>query len=68
MAGMKIIPLIAAGDDRVRDDLILILRTMVHAIRVDLTHRLDEMQSQIIGLQRRVDRLEEPRETQSING
>ena len=47
---MKIIPLIHSGDER---------RAITHTIRVDLTQRLDEMQSQLIGLRRRVDRLEE---------
>ena len=56
---MKIIPLIHSGDERVREDILLILRAITHTIRVDLTQRLDEMQSQIIGLHRRVDRLEE---------
>ena len=59
VAQMKIVPLIAAGDERVREDVLLILRSITHAIRTDLTQRLDEIQSQLTGLRRRADLLED---------
>lgn len=43
MAGMKIIPLIAAGDDRTRDEAAILSRTLVHQLRQDLNARVDTL-------------------------
>jgi hypothetical protein len=57
MAGMKVIPLLVAGDDRVREDVLLVARTMVHGLRTNTETQLIEITRKINALRRDVDRL-----------
>ena len=59
MAGMKIIPLLVAGDNAVREDVYHALHVMTHAVRVDLQSKIDQITNDLKVIRADVDKLME---------
>jgi TATA-binding protein-associated factor Taf7 len=61
MSGGKIIPIVAAGDQAVREDVVRALEATVRAAKTQLDAAVNPLMHSIATLNARVDRLEQQR-------
>jgi hypothetical protein len=71
MSGGKIIPIVAAGDQAVRNDVHAAMEAAVRAASAQLNDKVNPLMHRLIVLSARVDRLEQQqqrKDTQELNG